>query len=44
MIDSNGFLVGVVSWGFEGCAVPHFPGVYARVSSARPWIKSLINI
>lgn len=41
--EAGRFVVrGVTSWG-EGCGVPGFPGVYARVSSALPWIYDVLN-
>ncbi|XP_063702319.1 trypsin-3-like [Culicoides brevitarsis] len=44
LVDPNGLLIGVVSWGFESCASPHFPGVYGRVSAVRDWIRELAKV
>ncbi|MCB2076871.1 MAG: serine protease [Novosphingobium sp.] len=40
--DGSFRLAGVVSWGYE-CGHPVFPGIYARVSSFVPWIKSVME-
>lgn len=40
---NDGELIGVVSFG-EGCGLPGFPGIYARVSEVRPWIKSVAKV
>lgn len=42
IVDSNtGVLIGAVSWG-TGCALPGFPGVYARVGSLRAFINQFL--
>jgi secreted trypsin-like serine protease len=39
VLSGTNKLVGVVSFGMD-CADPDFPGVYARVASVVPWIKT----
>lgn len=38
---TDGVLVGLVSFGpGNECASPTIPGVYTRIASVRPWIKT----
>lgn len=41
ILDPRGYQVGVVSWG-RGCAGATSPGVYARTSYAKPWIRRML--
>ncbi|KXN67065.1 putative trypsin-like serine protease precursor [Conidiobolus coronatus NRRL 28638] len=41
-VDGKQILVGITSFG-RGCAKPHLPGVYTRVSNYDTWIKQNVN-
>lgn len=42
-VDGRRVLAGVTSWGSEPCAIPNYPGVYARILAARDWIFRTIG-
>jgi len=39
---ANFVLIGVVSWGYPGCAHDNYPAVYARVSKQLDWISETV--
>ncbi|XP_077299820.1 trypsin-2-like [Arctopsyche grandis] len=39
----NGVQYGLVSGGYS-CELPNIPGIFARISSVRDWIKSLTGV
>lgn len=43
LFDKNtSTIVGIVSWGIS-CGLANYPGVYARISSALPWIQQILK-
>lgn len=42
-MEKKTILVGLVSFG-RGCGTPNSPGVYARITAARDWIRLLTAV
>jgi Trypsin len=42
LVDSDDFIVGLVSWGRSDCDAEAAPGVYARVSAGWDWINEQV--
>lgn len=40
---SDGVLIGITSFG-EDCAKAGFPGVYAKISAVRDWIREIASV
>ncbi|KAJ8977366.1 hypothetical protein NQ317_007441, partial [Molorchus minor] len=41
IVDGN--VVGIVSWGYSTCGTAGYPGVYASIAAATPWIFETIS-
>ena len=39
LVSKDGYLVGIVSWGYSPCNIKGYPGVYANVSRFEGWIR-----
>jgi len=42
-LPSKTYVVGVVSWGANGCGTPYNPGVYGRVTHVIDWINGVMS-
>ena len=43
MVDANGYVVGLVSWGY-GCAVKGYPSVFTNVAFYPDWMKAVATL
>uniref|UniRef100_A0A1L8DQI3 trypsin n=1 Tax=Nyssomyia neivai TaxID=330878 RepID=A0A1L8DQI3_9DIPT len=43
VMGADNVQLGVVSWG-KDCAVPGYPGVYAKISAVRDWIREISHV
>ncbi|KAJ1531035.1 hypothetical protein ONE63_005865 [Megalurothrips usitatus] len=45
LVDDDGTVVGIVSWGTAGCGYPGYPGVYTNLANKdiNSWVRTYVQ-